>query len=65
MTTPAPRNPEENEHSGSDPLPAEADRGRRDGLLDSIGKAISSPIVGAAEEDEPSGDSKKPPTPPG
>ncbi len=63
--TPAPVDKKEIEHSGADPLPAEADTGSGDGLLDSIGKAITAPIRGAAEDEEPSADGKRPPQPPG
>ncbi len=67
-TTPpaAPVDGKELERSGGASLPAEADRGRDDGVLDSIGKAIAAPIAGAAEAEEPAADpTKKPPVPPG
>ncbi len=47
------------------PLPAQAERGEDDGPLESIGKAVAAPVVGAAEEEEPNADPKKPPVPPG
>lgn len=60
-----PRDTGEAAHPGADPLPAEVERGRDDGVLDSIGKAIAAPVEGAAEDDEPKPDAGKPPVPPG
>lgn len=52
---------------GSDPseLPAGADKGRDDSLLESLGKSIAAPVEGAAEPEEPPADPKKPPVAPG
>ena len=44
---------------------APADSGSDDGPLDSIGKAITAPVRGAAEEEEPDPDAKRPPQAPG
>ncbi len=43
------------------PLPAGVDKGSDDGLLDSIGKAITAPVEGAAEPEELPADPNKPP----